>query len=63
LLWPEIVFGTLWVALLALTHTLFTDDDMWQHRLIDGLQWVVFAGYVIAAFGGQRRQPSLDPTD
>ncbi|MBV8304397.1 MAG: hypothetical protein JOZ04_09330 [Acidimicrobiia bacterium] len=54
-LWPEVVFGAVWVVLLALTHTIFTDDDMWQHTAIDGLQWVVFAAYVLAAITAHRQ--------
>ena len=55
LLWPEFIFGAVWVLLIALTHTVFTDDDMWQHSAIDALQWMVFAGYVAAAATAHRR--------
>lgn len=55
LLWPELVFGALWVALLALTHTFFTDDDSWPHSAVDALQWLVFGGYVLAAATAQGR--------
>jgi hypothetical protein len=64
LLWPEIVFGLLWLLLLVLAHTLFTDDDMWQHRAVDILQWAVFAGYVAGATTAHRRLArSPDLTD
>jgi hypothetical protein len=63
-LWPELVFGALWVVLLTLMHTVVTDDDVWPHTLLDALQWVVFAGYVIAVFGGgRRRRPALHAAD
>jgi len=48
LLWPEMVFGGMWIALLCLGHTVFTDDEMWQHAAIDALEWCAFFGYVIA---------------
>ncbi|MBV8160462.1 MAG: hypothetical protein JO265_06025 [Acidimicrobiia bacterium] len=66
LLWPELIFGAVWIQLFVLTHTVFTDDDVWQHTAIDGLQWVVFAGYVLAAATAHRRlygAPSTGQTD
>ena len=63
LLWPEFVFGAVWLVLFALTHTLFTDDDVWQHTAIDGLQWVVFAGYVAAVTTAHRRLRAVDAAD
>ena len=55
LLWPEMVFGGMWIALLCLGHTVFTDDEMWQHAAIDALEWGAFFGYVIAVFATVRR--------
>lgn len=63
LVWPEVVVGVVWLSLLVLTHTLFTDDDMWQHRAIDASYWAVFAGYVVAAMTATRRlgaSPEVD---
>jgi hypothetical protein len=63
ILWPEIVFGLCWVALLALSHTLFTDDDTWQHTMLDGFQWVVFCGYVAAGAAAHLRQSGQTATN
>jgi hypothetical protein len=63
ILWPEIVFGLCWVAIAVLGHTLFTDDDTWQHAMLDGLQWVVFCGYAAAGAAAHLRQSGTTTTD
>ena len=61
LLWPEVVFGALWLVLVCLGRIAFTDDEMWQHRAIDALQWAALVGYVTAAAVAHLR-PSANGT-
>jgi hypothetical protein len=55
IVWPELLFGLVWLVLIVLGRTLYTDDEMWQHAVIDGLQWLVFLGYASSAVAVHRR--------
>jgi hypothetical protein len=63
LFWPELVFGAGWLLLLVLGHTVYTDDEMWQHAAIDAMQWVVFVGYVLAAAASHLKPTGDAATD